>query len=202
MRIVEDAHLTEEQKLLWEGAWDYNRQHFEKARVSVEPDESSEFARQLPSWADAPVKEEHWKTHGLSAGSRSRSNSDSSTRTQWPKSKHNTTEPLNQRLEDSDRVYRGGDPRLGRIGPDEYEMVRMRSHSSRTGDRDGFETQMLTRPSRPMPGEEPKHPTSSPTTTKEPALGRSLTNPRRKIRANSTEMRPVQRAGSKFAEQI
>jgi hypothetical protein len=203
MQIVEDVNLTEKQKLACELAWGYNRRHFEKGRVRVEPDESSEFARQLPRWADAPIEEEHWRVHGLGFESSTGSESDASTRTQWPKPKPDITETLGQRREVK-RTHRTEDPRFEPRGLDAYEMVRMGSHSLRTVDRDGFETQMLTMPSRPMPGEGARHPASlAAPTINEPPLGRSLTNPRRMTPPVSfSEIKPVQRAGSKFAEQI
>jgi len=177
MRIVEDAHLTEDQKSRREEAWVQYRQHFDHARAGVEPDESSEFARQLLSWAGAPAEaEEHWTIRGLGSASRSRSSSDASTRIRWPVA---ATEPLDQLPEDPNRVYRGGDSRLGIIGPDEYEMARMRSHSLATVDRDGFKTPTLTRPSHLIPGADAQHRvTSTPHVTNAFPAGRSLTDSR------------------------
>lgn len=60
MHVVEDAKLSESEKLLKEDAWDYDRRHHQKGRTRIDPDEASEFAKRLPKWvSQIPIQKSY-----------------------------------------------------------------------------------------------------------------------------------------------
>jgi hypothetical protein len=209
MHVVEDAKLTEGEKLRKEGAWNYYRRHYQKGRIRVEHDEESEFAKMLPRWLDAPDEEELRDYHGTKNGSGS--DSDTSTQTQWPRFKPKT-DPETEQLKRMDELNNSPrkDHRLELIHPDKFGMANLDRYRPGAIGSDGFETQALTGPPGPMPREIGQRSASlraPPLEQREPhqsyllpanetAMGRSLTHPIREI------PKPVQRANSKFAEQI